>query len=36
MVAEASTLDAEMHLVSTGAGLSITSEAVGLWYSGPA
>jgi hypothetical protein len=25
----------EMHLVSTGAGLSITSEAVGLWYKRP-
>src|SRR5579859_665535 len=35
VVAEASTLDAEMHLVSRGAGLSITSEAVGLWYKRP-
>ena len=32
MVAEASTLDAEMHLVSRGVGLSITSEAVGVWW----
>ncbi|MDA8318609.1 MAG: LysR family transcriptional regulator [Actinomycetota bacterium] len=35
VVAEASTLDAEMHLVSRGVGLSITSEAVGLWYRRP-
>jgi DNA-binding transcriptional LysR family regulator len=35
VVAEASTLDAETHLVSTGAGLSITSEAVGQWYKRP-
>jgi hypothetical protein len=35
VVAEASTLDAETHLVSTGVGLSITSEAVGLWYKRP-
>ena len=28
-------LDAEMHLVSRGVGLSITSEAVGLWYKRP-
>jgi DNA-binding transcriptional LysR family regulator len=35
VVAEASTLDAEMHLVSRGVGLSITSEAVGLWYKRP-
>jgi DNA-binding transcriptional LysR family regulator len=35
VVAEASTLDAEMHLVSTGVGLSITSEAVGTWYKRP-
>jgi DNA-binding transcriptional LysR family regulator len=35
VVAEASTLDAEMHLVSQGVGLSITSEAVGLWYRRP-
>jgi DNA-binding transcriptional LysR family regulator len=35
VVAEASTLDAETHLVSTGVGLSITSEAVGLWYRRP-
>jgi hypothetical protein len=34
-VAEASTLDAEMRLVSRGVGLSITSEAVGLWYKRP-
>ena len=35
VVAEAGTLDAEMHLVSRGVGLSITSEAVGLWYKRP-
>ncbi len=35
VVAEASTLDAEMHLVARGVGLSITSEAVGLWYRRP-
>jgi len=35
VVAEAPTLDMEMHLVSQGAGLSITSEAVGLWYRRP-
>jgi DNA-binding transcriptional LysR family regulator len=35
VVAEASTLDAEMHLVSRGAGLSITSESVGIWYKRP-
>ena len=35
VVAEASTLDAEMHLVSRGVGLSITSEAVGKWYRRP-
>jgi DNA-binding transcriptional LysR family regulator len=35
VVAEASTLDGEMHLVSRGVGLSITSEAVGLWYRRP-
>ena len=35
VVAEASTLDAEMHLVSRGVGLSITSEAVGRWYGRP-
>jgi DNA-binding transcriptional LysR family regulator len=35
VVAEASTLDAEMHLVSRGVGLSITSEAVGVWYKRP-
>ncbi len=35
VVAEASTLDAEMHLVSRGVGLSITSEAVGQWYRRP-
>jgi DNA-binding transcriptional LysR family regulator len=35
VVAEAGTLDAEMHLVSRGVGLSITSEAVGVWYKRP-
>jgi DNA-binding transcriptional LysR family regulator len=35
VVAEASTLDAEMHLVSRGVGLSVTSEAVGIWYKRP-
>jgi DNA-binding transcriptional LysR family regulator len=35
VVAEASTLDGEMHLVSRGVGLSVTSEAVGLWYRRP-
>jgi DNA-binding transcriptional LysR family regulator len=35
VVAEASTLDAETHLISRGVGLSITSEAVGLWYKRP-
>jgi DNA-binding transcriptional LysR family regulator len=35
VVAEAATLDAETHLVSRGIGLSITSEAVGLWYKRP-
>jgi hypothetical protein len=35
VVAEASTLDAEMHLVSRGVGLSITSESVGIWYKRP-
>ena len=35
VVAEASNLDAEMHLVSRGIGISITSEAVGLWYRRP-
>jgi DNA-binding transcriptional LysR family regulator len=35
VVAEASTLDGEMHLVSRGVGLSVTSEAVGLWYKRP-
>jgi DNA-binding transcriptional LysR family regulator len=35
VVAEAPTLDAEMHLVSRRAGLSITSEAVGEWYRRP-
>jgi len=35
VVAEAGTLDAEMHLVSRGVGLSITSEAVGRWYRRP-
>jgi len=32
---EAPTLDAELHLVSRGVGLSVTSEAVGLWYRRP-
>jgi len=35
VVAEAATLDAEMHLVSRGVGLSITSESVGVWYRRP-
>jgi DNA-binding transcriptional LysR family regulator len=35
VVAEASTLDAETHLISRGVGLSITSEAVGTWYKRP-
>ena len=35
VVAEASTLDAETHLISRGVGLSITSEAVGTWYRRP-
>jgi DNA-binding transcriptional LysR family regulator len=35
VVAEAPTLDMEMHLVSRGVGLSVTSEAVGLWYRRP-
>ena len=35
VVAEAVTLDAEMHLVARGIGLSITSEAVGTWYKRP-
>jgi DNA-binding transcriptional LysR family regulator len=35
VVAEAATLDAETHLVSRGIGLSVTSEAVGLWYKRP-
>jgi len=35
VVAEAGNLDAEMHLVSRGVGLSVTSEAVGLWYRRP-
>ena len=35
IVDEASTLDAELHLVSRGVGLSITSEAVGRWYRRP-
>ena len=35
VVAEASTLDAEMHLVFRGVGLSITSESVGIWYKRP-
>jgi DNA-binding transcriptional LysR family regulator len=35
VVAEAPTLDGEMHLVSRGVGLSVTSEAVALWYRRP-
>jgi len=35
VVGEARTLDAEMHLVSRGLGLSITSEAIGRWYRRP-
>jgi DNA-binding transcriptional LysR family regulator len=35
VVGEASTLDAETHLISRGVGLSITSEAVGTWYKRP-
>jgi hypothetical protein len=35
VVAEAATLEAEMHLVSRGVGLSITSESVGVWYRRP-
>ena len=35
VVAEASTLDSEMHLVARGVGVSVTSEAVGLWYKRP-
>jgi DNA-binding transcriptional LysR family regulator len=35
VVAEAGTLDAEMHLISRGVGLSITSAAVGQWYRRP-
>jgi DNA-binding transcriptional LysR family regulator len=35
IVDEAPTLDAELHLVSRGVGLSITSEAVGRWYRRP-
>ena len=35
IVHEAPTLDAELHLVSRGVGLSITSEAVGRWYRRP-
>jgi DNA-binding transcriptional LysR family regulator len=35
VVAEASTLDQEMHLVGRGVGISITSEAVGTWYKRP-
>ncbi len=35
LVAEAPTLDMEMHLVSRGVGLGVTSEAVGLWYRRP-
>ena len=35
VVDEAPTLDAELHLVSRGVGLSITSEAVGRWYRRP-
>ena len=35
VVAEAGTLDLEMHLVARGVGISITSEAVGTWYKRP-
>src|SRR5262249_27458365 len=35
VVAEAPTLDPEMHLVSRRAGLSITAEGVGQWYRRP-
>jgi DNA-binding transcriptional LysR family regulator len=35
VVAEASTLDLEMHMVARGAGISITSEAVAIWYKRP-
>ena len=35
VVGEASTLDAETHLISRGVGISITSEAVGTWYKRP-
>lgn len=35
VVAEASTLDQEMHLVARGVGISITSEAVAIWYRRP-
>jgi len=35
VVDEAPTLDAELHLVSRGVGMSITSEAVGRWYRRP-
>ena len=35
IVDEAPTLDAELHLVSRGVGISITSEAIGRWYRRP-
>lgn len=35
VVGEASTLDAEMQLVSRGVGISVTSEATGLWHRWP-
>ena len=34
-VAEASTLDQEMHLVGRGVGISLTSEGVATWYKCP-
>jgi DNA-binding transcriptional LysR family regulator len=35
IVAEANSLELEMHLVSRGLGVSVTSEAVGRWYKRP-
>jgi DNA-binding transcriptional LysR family regulator len=35
VVAEASTLDQEMHLVGRGVGISVTSEGVATWYKRP-
>jgi len=35
LVAEAPTLDAELHLVTRGIGVSITSEFIGWWYRRP-